>query len=655
MGAADEGEILVPFPVESELSGVRRKLGESEVLRYRRGFKVPADWQGKRVHLNFGAVDWQAQVFVNGKFVGRHRGGYDGFSFDVTDAISREGENELVVEVTDPTEGDQPRGKQSRKPEGIFYTASSGIWQTVWLEPVPEWHVSGVYLTPDFTNGTMRAVVMASTPGGVGQVEVKAWIAGGEAGGARGEAGREVRVALSPARFWSPEKPELYDVEVTLFREGAVADRVRSYFGLREVRLGTDERGARRIFLNGKPVFLTGVLDQGFWPDGLYTAPSDEALKFDLETAKGLGFNLVRKHVKVEPGRWYYWADRLGMLVWQDMPSGNNATEEGRRQFEAELNRMVDQRSHHPSILMWVLFNEGWGQFETERLVKRLKAGDPTRLVSNASGWTDMKAGDVVDLHSYPNPVCPAPEPYRAGVLGEFGGLGLGVTNHTWSEQRPWGYQDVPDAERLTDLYGELLERVWGLQWSNGLAAAVYTQLTDVETECNGFLTYDREVLKMDAKRVRFANQRPPMLVPDGRYGAFEWRYSTSEPAGKWQEREYGDEAWKRGMGGFGTRKSPGVIVRTGWESAEIWVRREFELAERFKEPSAMVLYHDEDAEVYLNGVLALKVTGYVTSYRIFDIAPEARKTLRAGRNVLAIHCRQTNGGQYLDAGIVGE
>ena len=652
---AGAGEIRVPFPIESTLSGVGRRLGEREVLWYQRRFTVPPAWRSNLVHLHFGAVDWSARVYVNGQLLGMHRGGFDAFSFDITRAVRWQGENVLVVEVRDPTEGDQPRGKQSRKPEGIFYTASSGIWQTVWLEPVPQVHVTSVNLVPDFTNNTMRAVVMANTGARDVTAEVSARFGDREAGRSAGEPGRETRVVLNPVRLWSPERPDLYDVEVTLRRGDEVLDRVRSYFGLREVRLGTDERGARRIFLNGKPVFQMGVLDQGFWPDGLYTAPSDEALRFDLETARALGFNLVRKHVKVEPARWYYWADRLGLLVWQDMPSANNATEEGRRQFQAELQRMLDQRAHHPSIIMWVLFNEGWGQFDTERLTRRIKAADPTRLVSNASGWTDMKVGDVVDLHSYPNPVCPAPEQFRAGVLGEFGGLGLGVTNHTWSGQRPWGYQDVPDGERLTQLYTELLEKVWGLQGSNGLAAAVYTQLTDVETECNGFLTYDRAVLKMDAQRVRFANQRPPMLVPDGRLGSFGWRYCTARPETNWMAADYDAEDWKSGAGGFGTSKSPGVIVRTAWETPEIWLRREFMLPEGFRAPSKLSLYHDEDAEVYLNGVLAVKVTGYATSYSRFEIAPEARKALRAGRNVMAIHCRQSTGGQYVDAGLVAE
>ena len=321
----------------------------------------------------------------------------------------------------------------------------------------------------------------------------------------------DIVLPLSLVRPWSPAAPSLYDLDITLWRGTQVLDRVRSYFGLREIRLGADAAGHRRFFLNGQPLFQIGVLDQGFWPDGLYTAPSDEALRFDLETAKRLGFNLVRKHVKVEPERWYYWADRLGLLVWQDMPSGNNLTEAGRRQFEMELQRMVELHANHPSIIMWVLFNESWGQAqsETERLVRRVKLMDPTRLVDNASGWTDLKVGDVLDLHSYPDPIAPPPEQRRAGVLGEFGGLNLKVENHTWSQQT-WGYQSMSNAARLTDQYCLLLDKVWTLQKDSGLAAAVYTQLTDVETECNGFLTYDRAVLKVDPVDICTANGHLP-------------------------------------------------------------------------------------------------------------------------------------------------
>ncbi|HWI55591.1 MAG TPA: glycoside hydrolase family 2 TIM barrel-domain containing protein, partial [Bacillota bacterium] len=411
-------QIRVPFPLESSLSGAGRPLDEHTTLWYRRRFTLPPDWQGQTILLHFGAVDWATKVFVNGRPLGGHHGGYDAFSLDITAGLKGAGENELLVAVTDPPEGDQPRGKHSRKPEGAFYSPSSGIWQTVWLEPLPARHITGLNLVPDLASAALRASVSVNTPAAEAQVEVVATFAGREVGRATAVPGAELKVPLREVHPWSPADPALYDLAITLRQGSEVLERVRSYFGLRELRLGRDEAGYNRLWLNGQALFQMGVLDQGYWPDGLYTAPTDEALRFDLQTAKRLGFNLVRKHVKIEAERWYYWADRLGMLVWQDMPSGNNTSEAARRQFEMELHRVVEQKANHPCIVMWVLFNEGWGQFETERLVRRLKVADPARLIDSASGWTDLKVGDVIDLHSYPDPMAPAAELSRAGVLG---------------------------------------------------------------------------------------------------------------------------------------------------------------------------------------------------------------------------------------------
>ncbi|MFN2165566.1 MAG: glycoside hydrolase family 2 protein, partial [Anaerolineae bacterium] len=437
--------IRVPFPVESSLSGVGRRLGVVDRLWYRRRFRVPAGWSGRRVLLHFGAVDWETAVFVDGEAAGAHQGGYDAFAFDITPFLQGGGDHELVVRVRDPTEGDQPRGKQSDRPEGIFYHPSSGIWQTVWLEPVPERRVQDVLVTPDLAAGALQVRVLANDLRDDARVEIQALLDGQPAGAASGAPGATVTVPLQPAEAWSPENPVLYDLSIRLLDGTALQDRVRSYAGLREIRLGLNERGHRVLFLNGRPLFQIGVLDQGYWPDGLYTAPSDAALRHDLELARRLGFNLVRKHVKIEPQRWYYWADRMGVLVWQDMPSGNNTTEEGRARFEVGLQRMLGQLGNHPCIVMWVLFNEGWGQFDTVRLVRWLKAADPGRLIDNASGWTDRRVGEVVDLHSYPDPQAPAPQPARASVLGEFGGVGLVVEGHAWSD-RTWSYRGVTGA-----------------------------------------------------------------------------------------------------------------------------------------------------------------------------------------------------------------
>ena len=562
--------------------------------------------------------------------------------------------------MKDPTEGDQPRGKQSRRPEGIFYTPSSGIWQTVWLEPVPEVHVTSLQYTPEWTAHALRIRILSNARSSNGTAEVNAFLEGESAGSASGPAGTWITVPVLPIRPWSPDDPVLYDFTVTLRESGRILDTVRGYFGLRDIRLGRGPNGHRVLFLNGEPYFQIGVLDQGFWPDGIHAPPSDEAIRHDLSTAKDLGFNMVRKHVKVEPRRWYYWADRLGLLVWQDMPSGNNASADGRRQFEVELGQMLRQLSPHPSIVMWVLFNEGWGQFETERLTRWIQTVDPSRLVNNASGWTDAKVGDVVDLHSYPDPRAPASESLRASVLGEFGGLGLAVEGHVWSD-RTWGYQGMTDPATLTRQYQVLLARVWDLHRTEGLAAAVYTQLTDVETEVNGFLTYDRQVLKVDTQGILQANrgQLPGMLqsplLPTAVDSTNLWRYTFEEPPEGWMKPTFDDSAWREGPGGFGTAETPGAIVRTAWETSDIWLRRTFELASDQAGPVDLLIHHDEDAEVFLNGIQAASLDGFTTGYRIMAVGAAAQASLRAGRNLLAVHCTQSSGGQYIDAGLVRE
>ena len=493
------GKILTPFPLESVLSGVARRLGDSEALWYRRVFRVPSDWAGNRIHLRFGAVDWEAHVWVNGQEVGVHRGGYDAFGFDITDRLKPDRDQEVVVRVTDPTEGDQPRGKQSRQPEGIFYTPSSGIWQTVWLEPVPLNGIERLRLVPDLDGGALRLRALSGSLREDLTVEAVAWAGGREVGRTTGELNAELTLPLGMVRPWSPEDPFLYDLKIALRDGEREIDRVTSYFGLRQVGLCKDERGRLRIGLNHRPLFQLGLLDQGFWPDGLYTAPADDALRRDIQFMREAGFNVARKHVKIEPERWYYWCDRLGLLVWQDMPSANNLTPEGRTQFEAELARMIEGRGNHPCIVMWVLFNEGWGQYDTERLARWARALDPSRLVNNASGWTDKRVGDVADTHSYPGPEPPQPDAERAIVQGEYGGLGMLSRTNRWSP-RAWGYRMCKDPEDLIRTYATLLERVFAARELSGLSGAIYTQLSDVETECNGFLSYDRATVKASAE-----------------------------------------------------------------------------------------------------------------------------------------------------------
>jgi hypothetical protein len=458
--------------------------------------------------------------------------------------------------------------------------------------------------------------------------------------------------------LWSPDDPFLYDLRVTLSDGDAKTDTVTSYFGLRKIALRKDDEGVTRIALNDQFTFQIGTLDQGFWPDGIYTAPSDDALRFDIEFLKRAGFNLARKHVKVEPERWYYWCDRLGLLVWQDMPSGNNATPEGRTQFEIELQRMIEGRGNHPALITWVLFNEGWGQYDTERLAAWVKGIDPSRLVDDASGWTDKRAGDLIDVHSYPGPECRLPEPDRASVLGEFGGLGLGTPGHTWSDQF-WGYLPMTNASKLGFRYGTLLERVHALRSVSGLSAAIYTQTTDVETECNGLLTYDRAISKLDPEAIRRANggsypdQPMRVLAPNALYDRVNWRYTTKDPGTTWFEPGFDDSAWSVGIGGFGTEMTPGALVGTTWNSGDIWLRREFTLEPGDRRNLRFQLHHDEDAAIYLNGVLAAQAPSYSTAYFETNIYSAAAASLKPGRNWMAVHCHQTVGGQYIDVGLV--
>jgi beta-galactosidase/beta-glucuronidase len=505
-----EGKILAPFAVESALSGVKRPVTPEQRLWYRRTFTPPRLEKGGRLLLHFEAVDWRAEVFVNGRQAGIHEGGYDPFSFDITPALKGAGPQELVVAVWDPTsQGNQPRGKQVLEPKGIWYTAVTGIWGTVWLEPVPAVHVSGLRMIPDVDGGKLRLTVQTSRPT---TFTATARIEGGPAATLTGATNREIALQLENPRLWSPSDPALYDLEIRL-KEG---DAVKSYFGMRKVDFRKAPDGFNRVFLNNAPLFMIGPLDQGWWPDGLYTAPTDAALRFDIEETRKLGFNMARKHVKVEPARWYYWADKLGLLVWQDMPSGFSGpsknvkrgaphdgefTAEEKAVFRRELEAMMGFLSNSPSIVAWVPFNEGWGQHDTNDILRMVKAADPSRLVVGPSGWEDRGWGDLKDMHKYPGPDMFPPEPNRVSVLGEFGGLGLPLEGHLWWNKRNWGYRDFKTRPELQSAYEELIVALRPLV-TKGLAAAVYTQTTDVEGEVNGLLTYDRKAVKFDAAKL---------------------------------------------------------------------------------------------------------------------------------------------------------
>jgi hypothetical protein len=670
-----DGQILVPFAVESALSGVGKHVTKDQNLWYHRTFDVPAGWKGKRTLLHFGAVDWEATVFVNGKELVTHRGGNDPFSLDITDALA-DGANELVVRVWDPTDaGAQPRGKQVSKPGGIWYTPVSGVWQTVWLEPVPEASIVGVFVEPR-TNPNLAVVNLKVVGGRPNDLfRVTASRNGKEFGPGNAAPDGEIALPIPKPDFWTPETPHLYDLKLEIVRNGKVIDEATSYFAFRTISAAKDGNGVMRLMLNGKPLFQYGPLDQGWWPDGLLTPPSDAAMRYDLEVLKKLGFNMLRKHIKVEPARYYRYCDEMGLLVWQDMPSGmqdgrkqfvqpdwkedGEFTADEKRQYRIELKAMIDHLRFFPSIVVWVPFNEGWGQHDTNDVLKWTKEYDPSRLVNGPSGWTDRGFGDMKDAHIYPGPGMFPVMPDRVSVLGEFGGLGLPLKGHLWKDSDNWGYRTYKTTEELREHYRVLMRRMHPLI-GKGLAAAVYTQTTDVEVEVNGLMTYDREVIKFDiAETARWHKQLfgppPEMLdvVATSERVAHKWRFTTAKPADGWERPEFDTSKWAEGEAGFGTKGTPGGVIRTEWNTNDIWIRRTFELKEVPKGDLLLRMHHDEDAEVYINGVLAAKAIGYTTGYTEYALTAEGRKALKEGANVFAVHCKQTGGGQYIDVGLV--
>lgn len=519
-----DGKILVPYPLESSLSGVQRRLAENEVLWYERRFTVPAEWRQGALLLHFGAVDWEADVYLNGIRVGGHKGGYTAFSIDIAPYLTR-GEQTLAVRVTDPTDrGTQPRGKQVTEARTIWYTPVTGIWQTVWLEPVPESRIASLRTTPDIDTKslTVEAAIVGARRGDI--VEITLRDNGRTVAEARAAAGEPLRLTLPEMKLWTPDTPMLYDLETTLLRGGKSVDRVGSYAAMRKNSVVRGKEGFLRLALNDRECFQFGPLDQGWWPDGLYTAPTDEALAYDIIKTKDLGFNMIRKHVNVEPERWYWHCDRLGILVWQDMPNGgpspewqNNRyfdgteakrTAESEAQFRKEWKEIVDQLYNHPSVAMWVPFNEAWGQFRTEEIARWTKDYDPTRIVNAASGGNFYPdAGEVLDIHSYPHPRFFLFDIGRVNVIGEYGGIGLPLEGHLWQPDQNWGYVRFKNAGEVTDeyvRYAEMLERLI----PTGCSGAVYTQTTDVEIEVNGLMTYDRKRMKVDERRLHEVNQR---------------------------------------------------------------------------------------------------------------------------------------------------
>jgi beta-galactosidase/beta-glucuronidase len=660
-----QGQIRVPYPVESHLSGVARRMTPEDALWLRRTFTVPPEWSG-RVRLNFGAVDWDATVWVNGTEIGRHRGGFDPFGFDLPTGLRAE--NEIIVKVLDPTDqGSQPVGKQALTPEGIWYTAVTGIWQTVWLEPLPEVAIDDLW-TETHIGGTVTVFTTLDGPAEGAEVHAVATYRGERVAEVQGPAGQPLLMRIEKPRLWSPDSPALYDLQVTLARGNETLDTVGGYFGIREIALQQDPSGAR-ILLNGEPIFMFGLLDQGWWPDGLLTPPTDDALRYDLEITKRAGFNTVRKHVKVEPARFYRHCDELGLLVWQDMPSSRQHSpkwimqptepyanpdgerpEDSARQFEKEWHAIVKACRPFPSVVVWVPFNEAWGQFDTVRVAELTRRWDSTRLINPASGGNYVNAGDMLDMHAYPGPAIPPLKTDRAAILGEFGGLGLPLPGHTWRDRDNWGYQTFSDSLTLGKRYRELIDELHLLR-REGLQGAIYTQTTDVEGEVNGLLTYDRARVKMPLDALAALHRQlmgPPPQLEEIVPLRSTWRVTETAPGEDWFLPGFDDHGWRELPGGFGTEGTPGAQISTPWSSGQIWLRRTFEVPEPRGE-LWMRIHHDEHATVVLNGEPIADLPGYTTQYRNLRL-PGAR--LRPGTNTVAVTVRQTEGGQYIDLGL---
>jgi len=735
-----QGKILVPFPVESALSGVMRPLKPEERLWYKRTFVVPDEWAGKRILLHFGAVDWESTVYLNGRKLGRHRGGFDSFTFDITETVRKEvgSQQELVVSVLDPTDAEwQLRGKQMLHPAGCSYTACSGIWQTVWLEPVSYNGVDSLKMVPDLSDNTLKLSVNARIRPEPVDVQVEIFDDSKLLGKTVGTLGNEITPSVArnlvdfykarliwtttdltldvpEPKLWAPDSPFLYDMIITIKdkKDGKILDTVKSYFAMRSLSIGKNEAGMTRMLLNGKPIPLAGVLDHGYWPDGIYTAPTDDALKYDLEIIKRCGMNATRKHVKTESERWYYWCDKLGVLVFQDMPTGNEGnphtdlpnSPEASMQCELEKRTLIRQLFNHPSIVCWIPFNEGWGQHDTLRYARWIKAEDPSRFVNEASGFPWHGTGDVLDCHggigaegmNHPGKFC---------IVSECGGVGIGVPKNEWNPEKSWAYfiynpetgggtdglipggksKPLPPLDEESKFWAtRQVQSIFKGLHDNfdkaGCNGFFYCQIVDVETECNGLVSYDRVIWKVDPDEVAKACrgeliELPPSArskrmaemtkehLPVSRVKQTDWRFTTKNPderfttelSGKmWYEPDFDDSEWQTGKSGFGTPSGDDSRVGTEWTTSDIWIRKSFELTDIPKEP-VFRIFHDEDFEIYVNGIPACQGTGFVVEYHDFKVPEKVLNSLKTGKNEIAVHCRQTTGGQFIDVGIYGK
>ena len=664
-----QGEILVPFAVESALSGVGKILQPDQKIWYRKTFELPKEWNGQNILLHFQAVDWETTVWVNGKQIGIHKGGSTAFSYDITKYLGK-GVQEVVVSVWDPTDTDsQARGKQVLDPRGIWYTPVSGIWQTVWLEPVNKIRINSLYPVSDIDKSqVILNTDLIGTKGGE-MLSVKVFDGDRLVLNKNYSASEEIVLNIAEPKLWTPESPDLYRLEVSLQKNNKIFDVVDSYFAMRKVSIVKDQQGYQRIQLNNKTLFQYGTLDQGWWPDGLLTPPSAEAMRYDMEVLKDMGFNMLRKHIKVEPWLYYYYADSLGILLWQDMVSGFetakrseqhvnwdaphdwNRPHESAVQFEYELKTMIDQLKFFPSIVTWVIFNEGWGQYDTKRVVDWSMQYDKTRIINGVSGWTDRKCGHMIDSHQYPGPgMEPAAQnPGRVVVLGEFGGLGLPVENHLWDpSMRNWGYRTYTNSPDLIKEYTKLIHNLYPLRY-NGLSAAVYTQTTDVEGEVNGLLTYDRKVIKIDPELLRILHhplygtdtRDVKKIIADSEIDAQQLNISHTQPEDNWQT--------SRNVNMFQKVNGPVSVLK----EKPVYSLSHFTLNDLPEGIYLHILAYG-DVKVYLNGSLVVdkKIIGK-RHYEDINIS-EFVSLLRQGENTLAIECGPFEQNAVFDYGLFG-
>ena len=678
-----EEKILVPFCVESTLGGVTMKVTPRDAMWYRKKIQLQKPENGQKILLHFGGVDWQTTLWINGLKMGEHAGGYDPFYFDITEALRKKGEQEIILRVWDPTdEGLQPRGKQVLDPRGIWYTPVSGIWQTVWMEKIAASHIKHIRVDPDPENKSVRVSTGLTNRGKNHWLRISVWDGDSILVTKETQEDSMLTLEIQDPLLWSPDHPYLYDLKVQLMEKEDTVDEVASYFGMRKVEIRKDSNGINRIFLNNEALFNFGPLDQGWWPDGLYTAPADEALKYDVEVTKALGFNTARKHTKVEPARWYYWCDKLGLLVWQDMPrcagrlsySAPGDVERPPVQeeiFRLEWEAIIKTFRHFPSIIAWVPFNEGWGQFKTNEILDWTKELDSTRLVDGPSGWTDFGGGEMLDIHHYPGPGIPPLEEDRAVVLGEFGGLKYAVEGHLWQDTNNWGYQSTESFVDLNDTYEQLILRLSPMV-SKGLAAAIYTQTSDVEVEVNGLMTYDRKVVKLDttsasglAKMLYNQSDVYRFILPSGeQHDSAEWKYTLDPPGPGWHAEDYIDTSWQTGPAGFGYRgrhrNFPNI---SPWDTTGIWLRKDFELEDL---PTGKlylnILSYNAVSTIYVNERKLGVFSPTENLHEMIDFSTDLQQLLRIGRNNISVSSyskeppvdrRSGQKLQFIDAGII--